>query len=133
MLIGLSRLGLVAYSLLREENKVALFLLAESASSGEDCEFLFFLLNFFTLSSFNSSEVTSLCIFRSIMNVLPNLSFILEATSVIARMLQTTERDLAIDTQQRGKVLGHGKGKVEFKEVLVIHRDLIPWFFKDSI
>ncbi|BBG93996.1 hypothetical protein Prudu_002168 [Prunus dulcis] len=51
----------------------------------------------------------------SIMNALPNLSFILEATSVIARMLQTTERDPAIDTQKRGKVLGHGKGKVEFK------------------
>ncbi|KAL6294384.1 hypothetical protein ACE6H2_002526 [Prunus campanulata] len=52
-----------------------------------------------------------------IMNALPNLSFILEAASVIARMLQTIEQDPAIDTQKRGRVLGHGKGKVEFKEV----------------
>lgn len=51
------------------------------------------------------------------MNALPNLSFILEAQSVVTRMLKTIERDPAIDTQKRGKVLGHSKGKVEFKEV----------------
>lgn len=51
------------------------------------------------------------------MSALPNLSFIMEVTSVAIWVFEMIERDPAIDTMKRGKVLGHLKGKVEFKEV----------------
>jgi ABC-type multidrug transport system fused ATPase/permease subunit len=59
-----------------------------------------------------------LCIFRSIMNVLPNLSSILEATIAATRILEMIERIPVIDSADgKGKILSYVRGEIEFKEV----------------
>ncbi|XP_059633645.1 putative multidrug resistance protein [Cornus florida] len=54
----------------------------------------------------------------SIMNALPNLSFISEATTASTRISEMINRTPAIDSEDgRGKVLAHVRGEIEFKDV----------------
>ncbi|CBI16826.3 unnamed protein product, partial [Vitis vinifera] len=56
--------------------------------------------------------------FRSIMNALPNLSFILEATAAATRIFEITDRIPEIDSEnEKGKILAYVRGEIEFKEV----------------
>ncbi|XP_034683654.1 ABC transporter B family member 15-like [Vitis riparia] len=54
----------------------------------------------------------------SIMNALPNLSFILEATAAATRIFEITDRIPEIDSEnEKGKILAYVRGEIEFKEV----------------
>lgn len=52
------------------------------------------------------------------MNALPNLSFILEATTAATRIFEITDRIPEIDSEnEKGKILAYVRGEIEFKEV----------------
>ncbi|KAI5352185.1 hypothetical protein L3X38_005076 [Prunus dulcis] len=54
----------------------------------------------------------------AIMNALPNLSFITQATDAAARIFEMIDRIPAIDSEdERGKVLAYVKGDIEFRKV----------------
>ncbi|PQQ05202.1 putative multidrug resistance protein [Prunus yedoensis var. nudiflora] len=70
----------------------------------------------------------------AIMNALPNLSFITQATDAATRIFEMIDRIPAIDSEdERGKVLAYVKGISNLERLIsAIHQDLIPQFFKDS-